>query len=80
MPAGTGIGPVREKHMVDILVRWVRRHGKKRPIEVGGMDIMLSLAHLHALIEDGQMNDKYAIIAHRYLCLFVKELNEVLND
>ena len=80
MPAGSGLGAARERIMVDGLLEWSRENKHLRPTEVGGVDIVATLSHLNRAVRDGDVEDQQIRMAHRYLCIFVQELAEVLND
>ena len=80
MAAGSGLGAVREAMMVDGIMKWARENKHLRPTEVGGVDIVATLSHLHRAVRDGEVEDPQVLMAHRYMCIFVQELAEVLND
>ena len=80
MPAGSGLGAAREAMMVDGIMKWARENRHMRPTEVGGVDILATLAHLHKAVCDGEIEDQQVRMAHRYLCFFVQELAEILHD
>ena len=79
MAAGSGLGAVREAMMVEGIMEWVLNNKHMRPHEVGGIDIVATLSQLHRAVRDGEVEDPQIRMAHRYLCIFVQELEEVLN-
>ena len=80
MAAGSGLGAARERMMVDGLVKWSRQNRHIRPAEVGGVDLIATIAHLNRAVRAGEVTDQQVLMAHRYLKFFVEELREVLND
>lgn len=79
MPAGSGIGPMREQMMIVAIEDWISKHGKMRVSEMGGIDLYASLVKLNPSIKDGSEKEKQIIQAHRYLRMYVEELNKMLN-
>ena len=71
---GSGLGAQRDAMLQRYLARWIREHGSKRPVEVGGYSLEWSLYEFTSSVHKGELkDDKEAQYMYRLLRIGLME-------
>lgn len=74
--AGSGLGAAREAMLLKFLVRWVTVNARKRPSEVGGLEVISAIYSLAAAVQKGEVSDKETVYMYRLLRIGFADLAE----
>jgi len=77
--AGSGLGAAREAMLLKFLVRWIRANAKKRPSEVGGLEVISAICSLASAVQKGEVSDKETLYMYRLLRIGFADLAEYFD-
>jgi len=77
--AGSGLGAAREAMLMKFLVRWIRANARKRPSEVGGLEIISAVSSLAAAAQKGEITDRETLYMYRLLRIGFDDLAEYFD-
>jgi len=77
--AGSGLGAAREAMLMKFLVRWIRANARKRPSEVGGLEVISAIYSLAAAVQNGEISDRETLYMYRLFRIGFADIAEYLD-